>query len=326
MVGLAGISTFPSAVIAQTSAAEALIFLTPSTLSLSFAAELYADVSRKFNANQVAVRIEVGRGAAQTVQLVAANQVQIGRSGGGNYLAARAQNNSDVIAFATIAQTSPFSIISSEKAPIAKAADLRGKSIGLPSFGGTAEATLNLILASAQIELSEVRKERVAYSPATFALIESRRLDAFFANTSAVARLKAEKIPAHVFEVDDGVPGQVYVAREENLSKSSNTYVAFLRSVLQSVRELSAMDDNKLREAIKLIQTKYEIPGIEKGDTALQDIKAARQLWNVNGVARALRNDEARWTGGQQVLEKIGAIKPINRPAYTNEIWNRAAK
>jgi ABC-type nitrate/sulfonate/bicarbonate transport system substrate-binding protein len=78
----------------------------------------------------VNVKVEVGRGAGQAIQLVAAKQVEAGRTGGANYLAARAQDNSDVLAFGTVSQISPFVVISSESHPVRDVNALAGKVVG----------------------------------------------------------------------------------------------------------------------------------------------------------------------------------------------------
>jgi NitT/TauT family transport system substrate-binding protein len=323
-VGTVGALGMPLTLQAQ--ASNAITFLTPSTLSLAFAPELYADVAGKYQDNGVLVRIEIGRAAAQAIQLVAANQVQIGRTGGGSYMAARALGNSDVIAFGTIAQSSPFTLVSSAKAPLAKAADLAGKTIGLPSFGGTAESSLNLLLSGAKINPASIQREKVAYSPATFGLIEAGRLHGFFANTSTVARMMADKMPVHYLDINDGVPGNVYVAREENLQKNPAPYIAFTKSVMQAARELLAMDDKALATAMQRIQKKYDVPGLDRMDVALLDIKATRVLWSENGLDKLVRNDESQWARAQQILESNALMKESKRPMYTNDIWTKAAK
>lgn len=324
-LGMAGASLLAAPVFGQPSGAE-LTYMTPSTLSLAYAPEFHADVAGIYGRNGVRVRLEVGRGGAQAIQLVAGNQIHIGRAGGDAYMAARAAGNSDVIAFGTIAQTSPFLLVSAAKAPLRRTEDLEGKVIGLPSFGGTAEVSLNLMLAKARVAPASVRREKVAYSPATFGLIEAGRLHGFFANTSAVARMQAERMHIHVMDIDDDVPGNVYVAREENLNRTPEPYVAFTRSVMQAARELAAMDDKALTEALVRIRARYDVPGLDKLDVALQDVKATRPLWTTHGVDKVVRNDEKQWEEARRLLEGAGVIKSTSRAMYTNDIWNKAAK
>ncbi|HEY9279534.1 MAG TPA: ABC transporter substrate-binding protein [Eoetvoesiella sp.] len=296
-------------------------YLTPFTLSLAFAPILYASAAGLYEKQNLNVKVEVGRGAGQVIQLVAAKQVQSGRTGGANYMAMRAMDNADVIAFATVAQTSPFVVISSSKAPLTQVKELEGKTVGMASFGGSMEATLNLMLAKAGIDLKSVQRERVADGPASFAMIEAGRLHAFFGNTSTISRLKAQNYPLASMPVDDGVPGQVYVAREADLKENRDQHIAFIRGARQAITAMAGMNDAQLTDAIKLMGKKFDVPGIDKLDIALNDLKGNRDLWLVHGVENALKNDPKQWAEGQQLLQQAELMRPTTRALYTNDIW-----
>lgn len=299
-------------------------YLTPMTLSLAFAPILYPSANGDFKKLGLDVKVEVGRGAGQVIQLTAAKQVNSGRTGGANYMAARAQDNSDVIAFATIAQASPFVVISSEKKPVTDVKELEGKIIGLASFGGSMEATLNLMLAKAGIDPKSVQRERVADGPASFAMVEAGRIHAFFGNVSTVSRLRAENYPIHVMSVDDGVPGQVYVARESELVANRTQHLTFIKGVREAVLRMVDMNDQELLEVIRLIGSKYDVPGIDKTDIALSDLKGNRELWLAQGKENILRNVPEQWEQGQKLLVDAGLMKNTSRQLYDNDIWEAA--
>jgi len=317
--GVLGLS-FASRV-AFSQAAGVYTYLTPITLSLAFAPVLYPSAAGIFQKQGLDVKVEVGRGAGQVIQLTAAKQVDSGRTGGANYMAARAQENSDVIAFATIAQVSPFVVISSEKKAVRNVSDLEGKIIGLASFGGSMEATLNLMLAKAGVEPKRVKRERVADGPASFAMIEAGRIDAFFGNVSTVSRLRAADYPLHVMSVDDGVPGQVYVARESDLQANHAQHLAFLRGVREGVLQMLDMNDQDLLEVIRLIGSKYDVPGIDQTNIALSDLKGNRELWVAQGKNNILRNVPEQWEQGEQLLVEAGLMKKTSRRMYDNSLW-----
>lgn len=296
-------------------------FLTPMTLSLAFAPILYPSAVGDYKNLDLDVKIEVGRGAGQVIQLAAAKQVDSGRTGGANYMAARAQDNSDVIAFATIAQVSPFVIISSKEKAVRNVKELERKTIGLASFGGSMEATLNLMLAKAGIDPKSVRRERVADGPSSFAMVEAGRIHAFFGNISTVSRLRAEDYPLQVMTVDDGVPGQVYVARESELNANRDQHVTFLRGAYNAVARMSEMNDQELLEVIRVIGSKYDVPGIEKENIALSDLKGNRELWLAQGKENILRNVPEQWEQGKKLLVEAGLMKDTSRRLYDNAIW-----
>ncbi len=302
-----------------------LIFMTPAAYSLAFAPTLFASASGLFDKEGVRVQVEAGRGAAQSIQLVAAKQVQAGRTGGANYMIARVNNNAPVVAFATIAQRSPFAIISASSAPIEKPEDVIGKVIGMQSAGGSMEATLDLMLMRANIPGDKLRRERVADSAASYGMIESKRVDGFLGNTSSAIRLLAQNYPVTTFKLDDGVPGQVYVADEAILNTNPDPYIAFTRAVHKGIQQLSAMDDDGLRKAIELMGSKFSIPGVNNAAVALADLRANMELWSVGGAYKnALRCDPKHWADAEALLRKANIVKGATKPMYAASIWERA--
>lgn len=323
---LAAASAMPGLVsVVQAQGKGQMTFLTPAAFSLAFSPVLYASAAGLFEKEGVNVKIEAGRGAAQVVQLASAKQVQAGRTGGANYMMARVNSNAPVIAFATIAQRSPFMVISSKDAPITKPEDLVGKTIGMQSAGGSMEATLDLLLMRSKIDGKSIRRERVADSAASFGMIEAKRVDGFLGNTSASIRLTAQNYPVATMQMDDGIPGQVYVAEESELAANRADYVAFMRAMYKSVSDLIAMDDAALQKAIETMRGKFNIPGSDNLPIALADMRANRALWTTTDPKKVLRADEAHWAEAEKLLREAGMLKnPTTKPLYTNDIWEAA--
>lgn len=302
-----------------------LIFMTPAAFSLAFSPVLYAASTGLFEKEGVQVQVEAGRGAAQSIQLVAAKQVQAGRTGGANYMIARSNNAAPVIAFATIAQRSPFAIISAKSNPIEKPEDIIGKTIGMQSAGGSMEATLDLMLMRANIAGDKLRRERVADSAASYGMIEAKRVDAFLGNTSSAIRLLQQNYPITTMKMDDGVPGQVYVADEALLSANPDAYIAFTRAVHKGINELAAMDEAGLKKAIETMGGKFSIPGVNNTVVALADLRANMDLWSVDGSHKqALRCVPKLWTEGEALLRRADLVKGAAKPMYNATIWERA--
>ncbi len=302
-----------------------LIFMTPAAYSLAFSPVMYAASTGLFEKEGVQVQVEAGRGAAQSIQLVAAKQVQAGRTGGANYMISRSNNNAPVIAFATIAQRSPFAIISAKSDPIEKPEDVIGKTIGMQSAGGSMEATLDLMLMRANIPGDKLRRERVSDSAASFGMIEAKRVHGFLGNTSSAIRLLAQNYPVHTLKMDDGVPGQVYVAEEAILTANPEPYIAFTRAVHKGIQELAAMDDAGLTKAIATMAGKFNIPGANNTAVALPDLRGNMDLWSVDGgFKQALRCVPKLWTDGEALLRRAELVKGAAKPMYNATIWERA--
>ena len=302
-----------------------MVFMTPMGFSLSFSTVMYGHTGGFFAAEGLDVRVEGGRGAAQPIQLASAGQIDAGRTGGANYMVARAENNAPVIAFATIAQVSPFFMISPASNPIVEPQDYVGQIVGMASLGGSMEATLDLMLRRNGIDPATVRRERVADTPAGFGLIEAGRLQGFFGNVSTTVRLLAQPgLDISAAPVRDGIPGQVYVATEAQLADRRAEFVAFMRGAYAAIQDMAERGDD-LAPVIESMRTVYDIPGSQNTEVAVRDLAGNRDLWLANGAENALRNDPEQWAEAVELLIEAGSLS--GQPGvelYTNDIWDAA--
>jgi NitT/TauT family transport system substrate-binding protein len=307
-------------------AGTAFTFVTPFSLSLAFSSPLYAKSAGFYEKEGLDVTIYAARGAEQAANLVAAGQAQSARTGGGNFITSVVKSHAPLISIATIAQISPFSVISSEAKPIRRIDDLAGKTLGLASLGGSMENTLDLVLLKAKLDRAGVKREKVADGPGSFGLIEAGRIDGFLASVSTTVRLKRSGAKIAILPVDDGVPGQVYVATPEMVAKSKDTLVRFLRATRKSA--LAIADAKDLDPILASIGGAFEVPGIDDRDTAREDLRGNLALWTAKGRGNILRNVPEGWTAGIAGMAAAGFVDPgvDAGKLYTNDIWDAASK
>mgnify|MGYP001627915291 FL=1 len=183
-------------------------FITPFSFSLSFASVLYGDAAGYYADEGLEMEIQAGKGAAMAAQMVLADQMDSGRTGGTNYILSRVNNGAPLISVATIAQLSPFFIISSSENPVNSVADLEGRTVGMASLGGSMEGTLNMLMLSGGLSPEKVEKVKVADTAASFALIEAGRAGAFIGNTSSMIKAKSARDTVVAIPMDDHKPCQ----------------------------------------------------------------------------------------------------------------------
>jgi NitT/TauT family transport system substrate-binding protein len=301
-------------------------FITPFGYQLSFSEVLYAKAGGFFAKEGLDVTVHGGKGAAQAAQLVVANQANSARTGGGNFISAVVKSNAPLVSIATISQISPFSVISSAAKPIAKVQDLAGKTVGLASLGGSMEETLDMLLLRSKIDKTLVKREKVADSPGSFGLVEAGRVDGFFGNASTSVRVKNSGAKASILRVDDGVPGQVFVATPEAVAKDADMLVRFLRGVNKAITAL--LDAKDLNPILDALGKEYEIRGIEQRETATEDLRGNMEQWTAKGRENVLRNVPEAWAEAIQVMGQAGFLdKSVDATKlYTNALWQQAVK
>ena len=288
-------------------AADSMKYITPFNFSLSFSPVLYAIASGLFEKEGLDVEAINGKGASIALQLVIAGQGQVARTGGANYMVARVNSGAPLTAIGTIAQTSPFYLVSSPKAPVKTAADMKGKTIGVASLGGSMEDTLRLMLSNASVVISGVERVKVADVAASYGLIEAGRIFGYMASISSVIKILAAVPQAHAIPIDDGIPGQIYVATPKALAENPDHYVKFLRAVHTSA--LAIIDAKDKKPILEALARKFEIPGLQETETALADLTRNSETWISKGRENVLRCIPEHWADAASALTNAGILK-----------------
>ncbi len=299
-------------------AAQKFRFMTPFGYSLAFAPVLYARAAGFFAKEGLDADIVGGKGAALAAQMTIAGQMEAARTGAGNYMVARVNNGAPLISIATIAQVSPFFVLSPKAKPLTDPASFRSRKIGMATLGGSMEETLNLTMRRAAVDPGSVEKVKVADSPASFALVEAGRIDGFMGNISTTEKALAAFASATAVRMDDGVPGQVYVTTPAQLQKGEGPYIAFLRAVHRSA---SAILDAKDHEPIlKEIGKAFEISGLDNMDLAKRDLAQNAESWVAKGRNNLLRHVPEHWAGAVKLMSDAQMLKSAPDPTslYTN--------
>lgn len=321
-MGSAALLSFPVKGRAQT----AFNFITPFTLSLAFAPVIYADAAGYYAEEGLDMNLQAGKGAALAAQMTIAKQMDCGRTGGTNYIVSRVNNDAPLISIGTIAQMSPFYVISSTENPVKTIADLEGRTVGMATLGGSMEGTLDLMMAGAGAAPEKVTRVKVADSAASFALIEAGRAGAFIGNTSSMVIASSARDDVAVMPIDDGMPGQVYVARPDQIAENPAKFVSFLRATHRAAKEIVGAED--LMPILKTIGEKHDVSGLKNPDTARKDLQANAQNWAAKGEENLLRNVPEVW---ERAVGLLSGAKLIDKtvPAtelYTNDLLDQALK
>lgn len=299
-------------------------FITPFSFSLSFAAVLYADAAGYYSDEGLKMELQAAKGSAMAAQMVLADQMDVGRTGGTNYIVARVDNAAPLVSIATIAQLSPFFIISSDENPVRGVGDLSGRTVGMASLGGSMEGTLDLLMQAGGQDPDTVNKVKVADSAASFALIEAGRAGAFIGNTSSMIMAKAARPNVQAIPMDDGMPGQVYVARPEDIAANPGKYTSFLRVTHKAALEIVAAED--LGPILEKIGSAHEVNGLDDMEAAKIDLATNAENWAAKGEENLLRNIPEVWENAIATLHTAGMIKsaPDATTLYTNALLDKA--
>ena len=329
---LAGLSAAgASAVIrvhdARAQASIAMTYVAPFSYIMAFADVLHAEAGGFFEREGLKITIEQARGSAMAVQQVIGANALLSRTGGVDHIKAVIGQGAPLVSIGTIAQASPFFVISHADKPIRNAKDMKGKTIGILSQGGATDNLLDIMLVQAGLTKDDVKKELAGNSGAGFALIERGRLDAYITSVGPVVALREQGAKAVFFNTDEfaPVPGQCYIAQREQAAKNGDTCVRFLRAVRKSAEDMFADNDAMSRTLDRL--AKFEIAEARDRKVAALTLKEDMKGWVSRGRDNILRNGPAEWAKAVELMSAVGIV-PKGDPTtlYTNEYADAALR
>jgi NitT/TauT family transport system substrate-binding protein len=317
VAGTAAAAGFPTIIRAQ--ARDRLAMMTPFGFIPDFIEMMNAISGGHFAAQGIDATLLGGQGTAVPIQQLIAGQTAFIRLGGVDVIRSVATTKVPIVAIASIYQASSFTMISAKEKPIKSAEELKGKTVGLVSVGGTTDVFLDLILSKGGLKKDDVKREITGNSPGAFQLVKQGRVDCFIASTQVVIALQRMKEEIETWSTDRyaPMPGQCYATSSAFAEKSPDLLKRAMLAMKASAEEM-------LRGPIKPIFERaskdFDIPGIKDIDGLAEVEKViVEKLWLSEGRESLLRNVPRLWASGVNALNASGIAK-IDNPetVYTN--------
>jgi ABC-type nitrate/sulfonate/bicarbonate transport system substrate-binding protein len=290
-------------------AAEKVTLITPFGFDVDFLEMMNAVVAGHLAREGLDATLLGATGTIQHIQEVIAGQADIGRFSGIDFIRAVGAKDAPLRAFATARQNSGFTVVSLKEKPVRSGADLKGKTVGLLSYGGTTETFIELLLAKAGIAKDDAKLLVTGNNPGEVDFIRQGRIDCFICTYSVayVLRHGADAAALEFFGVDGPVPapGQVFHATRRTLEERGDLVMKVLRALKVSADEIVKGPIEPILERCAKV---YEIPGAK--DMALlaaQERQAIADNWYAGGDPKTfLHNIPGRWQSGADALKSVG--------------------
>lgn len=310
----AGLVASPALVRAQ--ARENLTVMTPFGFIPDFIEMMNAVTGGHYGRHGFNAQLLGANGTAQALQQLTAGQVQFIRAAAIDMIRATGQG-APLVAIATSHQGSTFHMISPREKAITRAEDLKGKTVGIVSVGGTTDIFLNLILNKVGLKPDDVKREVTGNSPGILQMVRQGRVDCFMASivVPVVLRRQNEQIEAWSTDKYAPMPSQCYITTREVIERRPETVVRFLRAMRDSMNEMLTQPNRPIFERAS---RQFDIPGIRDLDTvvAVSDTSKS-QLWLARGRENLLRNVPELWQAGFTALRETGLANPAN----PDQLW-----
>ena len=326
----AGVAGAVSAVampwVRRANAATSLTFFTPFGFSPDYIEVMNAKSAGYFADEGLDVTVRGAQGTAQVMQQLITGEAHIIRSAQLDQMRLVQNQNLPLTCISTLYQASNFYLISSKERPINEAKDLKGKTIGVVSVGGTTSIYLDFMMIKGGYSKDDVRRETTGNGPGAFQLVKQGRIDGFIATHAAFIPLERAGEPITYFSSDKyaPMPNQGFLTTRGFLEKNPDAAVAFLRAIKRSVDDILTKPHQQIFERAA---KDFEIQGIRNMDNVLAISQNWPRLLLAQGKENLLRNVPELWKQGVDVLASVNFLKPTDPTAfYTNDYIDKALK
>lgn len=245
---------------------------------------------------------------------IQAGQEDLVYAGGAEFMQARSQNV-PLVSVATYYQEYPVVLVVPEDSSIRAAADLRGRSVGVPGPFGETWFGLLALLRQAGMTQEDVEVKNIGYTQQ--AALTSGQVDAVmgYVNNDAV-RLQAAGVPVRTLPITPGKPPLVGVGlgtTDQILESRADEVTKLQGAVAQAVRDIVADPSGAVT-----LSEKY-IPGLsaeEQRRSALATLEATIPLFG--DVAAFGRQDPEAW---EAMAAFLGEMELLSAPVEASDCF-----
>jgi NitT/TauT family transport system substrate-binding protein len=275
---------------------------------MGYAPEMIADLDGHFAAEGLSVKVETARGSAPAIQSVIAGKALMTRAGVIETVAHIANESAPLVGVGMMTHSSPLAVVSDKGKALTSPQQFAGKTIGIPSEGGTSENTLDVMLAAGNIAKQKVRRQVTGFSPGTFGLIEKGRIDGYIVSAASQAQFK-QQVPKSnlMFTAKYVTDGESYLASKANLDKNREIIQKYLSAVRKATLQIIA--DKNLDKTLATIRGKYDFDGLASDATAKPALRWLIDSWLADGRQNILQAMPDKW---QSVYDELAKVKVVD--------------
>jgi len=291
---------------------EAVTFLSYLPLeTLSLAPELLGVAGGHFAKHGLDVTLQPVKGSPQAMQTLLAGKGVVSRVGQIDVMTAVAEANQPLVNIGTLTRGSSLRFVYSKNTPLKKPEDFVGKTMGVPSEGGTSDKVVSLVMADAGLDPAEVKRQVVGLTPGTFNLVQQGRIAGYVVSIDTANVVLSQHDDAAVFDPGTIVKSdsQVYVATKDGIQKSGTTLKSFLAGIRDAIQAM--VDDESLDKTLETLRGEYSFASLDDDEIAKASLRTMRDLWTGGDPAKPLLvTDQAAWVQGYDELSAANLATP----------------
>lgn len=285
--------------------------------TLSVAPELLADSGGYFEKQGLKVTFQTTKGSPQALQTLISGVAPLTRVGTIDLISAAVEGQ-PLVNIGSIVRGSSIRTLYSTVSPLTKPEDFLGKTIGVPSEGGTSDKSLSLMLHKAGLDPKDVKRQVVGLGPGTFELVKRGDISGYMVSIDqSIITMQQYKGEAAAYDAGDAVraDSQIYTATLDGLKQHGADIKKYMAAIQEATQAI--VDDASLEGVIKTMRSKYSFASLDDENVAKQSLNQSRSLWTAKGSQPLLTTSADYWNEGYEELVDAGMVKPGSDP----QLW-----
>ncbi|MFF4776329.1 ABC transporter substrate-binding protein [Microtetraspora fusca] len=277
--------------------------------TLSLAPELLAVAGGHFTKHGLDVKLQPVKGSPQAMQTLLAGSGLVTRVGQIDLVTAVGKTEQPMVNVGSLTRASTVRILYSKKNPLNRPEDLAGKTMGVPSEGGTSDKLVSLVMSNSGLDATSVKRQVVGLTPGTFNLVQQGRIAGYVVSLDTANIVVSQNSDAAIFDPGEYVNAdtQVYVSTRDNVKNKAADLKAFLAGINDAVAAMVA--DESLDETLKVLRGAYSFATLNDVDIAKASLRQSRDAWTGGRPGDPfLVTDEKGWSTGYDELVKAGMV------------------
>lgn len=305
---------------------KGLTVMMPFPLSVNFVADVVAKSGGFMDEVGIDLDLQFATGAPQALQQLAAGNVTVIRNGPVETIQAIVNEDAPFITIGMPNQRTNYVLASMPDAPLSLA-DLAGTTVGLPTLGGNAEFTFDLLLRAEGVDPAQVQRQAVGLEASSYALLDEGAVDALLVVRSTIAGIKAmgENPTVDFLEEVNPLLGTNLVTTRDYAEERRPEIVAYLKGLHAAM--LALKDEARVPQLVEAVQADdWDLPQLNDPKAASPIIASVASRWFEDGEDNLLRNIPARWDEGLAELIEQGIVPEGTEAGdlYTNDLLDEA--
>jgi NitT/TauT family transport system substrate-binding protein len=275
--------------------------------TLSLAPELLAVSGGHFANHGLDVTLQPVKGSPQAMQTLLAGTGPVTRIGQIDVMTAVAESRQPLVNIGTLTRGSSLRFVySKDNVDLSDPKSLVGRTMGVPSEGGTSDKVVSLVLANAGLDPEQVRRQVVGLTPGTFNLVEQGRLAGYVVSIDTANIVLSQHDDAGVYDPGEVVKSesQVYVATKDGLEKDETVLRGFLAGIRDALAAIVA--DDSFDRTLETLRGEYSFASLDDDGVAKASLTEMRELWTASSPL--LVTDENAWVTGYDELTAAGLV------------------